>query len=529
MKPQYAALFLLFLPFATGAQQFQNILIDGSGYANEPAIAIDPTNPQRMVASANLDYLYTTDDGGLTWTTATPPCTYGTWGDPAILADTNGSFYYFHLSNVYGGSRPGTPGWVDRMVCQRMDGFTHTWTTGTYTGLDSPKVQDKPGIAYDRQRGRIYIAWTQFDKYGSAAPSDSSFIYFSYSTDRGDTWSKAVRISTQGGDCTDEDGTVEGAVPCVGLNGEVYVSWASASGIKFKRSPDGGLTWPNTETFVAPIPGGWDYNVPGLNRCNGMPYTASDVSNGVHRGTIYINWTAPPSGARLPPDVWLSRSTDGGATWSNPLQINKDTGIPYHDQFLSSMTVDPVTGYVYILYYDRRNEMMNNETEVYMAVSSDGGQTFKEIKVSTSKFIPTANVFFGDYTGIAAYNNVVRPIWGRMDGRRMSILTAIINNPLNVGGPGNALADQTRLDAVYPNPFSAVAEVPFTLAQAGPVQLYITDIYGRKVATVIAGERLEAGVHSRTFHTEGTGLVQGVYFFVLEAGGVRKVVRALAQ
>ena len=39
------------------------------GYAPcEPSIAIDPTNPDRVVAGAVLDYVYVSEDAGQSWT-----------------------------------------------------------------------------------------------------------------------------------------------------------------------------------------------------------------------------------------------------------------------------------------------------------------------------------------------------------------------------------------------------------------------------------------------------------------------------
>ena len=75
------------------------------------------------------------------------------------------------------------------------------------------------------------MSWTEFDNYGSTSSSDSSRILFSFSSDSGNTWSTPLKICDQEGDCIDDDNTVEGAVPAVGPNGEVYVvsisSWPS--------------------------------------------------------------------------------------------------------------------------------------------------------------------------------------------------------------------------------------------------------------------------------------------------------------
>nr|MBK9651772.1 hypothetical protein [Bacteroidota bacterium] len=69
------------------------------------------------------------------------------------------------------------------------------------------------------------------------------------------------------------------------------------------------------------------------------------------------------------------------------------------------MTVDQATGYLYFVFYDRRN-YTNNQTDVYVAVSTDGGTTFINHKISQTPFVPDPNVFFGDYTNITAYNGL---------------------------------------------------------------------------------------------------------------------------
>ena len=52
-------------------------------------------------------------------------------------------------------------------------------------------------------------------------------ILFSASTDGGNSWSEAKRISQRAGDCIDSDLTAEGAMPCVGPQGQVYVAWSN--------------------------------------------------------------------------------------------------------------------------------------------------------------------------------------------------------------------------------------------------------------------------------------------------------------
>ena len=305
------------------------------------------------------------------------------------------------------------------------------WNDGAGVGFLSPRNQDKEWLGVDMHsqlyKGNIYMTWTEFDNYGSGSPNDSSRIKFSRSIDRGLTWSNAITISDRSGDCIDEDNTVEGAVPCVGPDGEVYVSWAGPLGLMFDKSTNGGTSW-GTDIFVSTIPGGWDFAVPGIYRCNGLPVTACDTSHSPYRGNIYINWTDQRNGTGNT-DVFLAKSTDGGNTWSAAKKVNDDNTTRH--QFFTWMTIDQTTGVIYIAFYDRRNTS-NNFTDVYVARSTDGGETFTNFKVSESSFNPNSSVFFGDYTNIAAFNKMVYPIWMRLDGSALTVWTAIINDTVSI-------------------------------------------------------------------------------------------------
>jgi hypothetical protein len=251
-----------------------NINISDKNDPNEPSICIDPKNPQYMVAGSNIANIYTSQDTGRTWRITTQNSSFGVWGDPVFEVDTAGNFYHFHLSNPEYGN------WIDRIVCQKSTDHGRKWNNGSYTGLNGKKAQDKHWVDIDRRTNKIYMTWTQFDKYDSKNPKDRSNILFSKSVDGGETWSSAAKINQKDGDCLDSDNTVEGAVPAVGPNGEIYVAWAGPDGIRFDRSLDEGKSWLKKDRLVSNNPGGWEFDIPGINRCNGLPITSCDNSNG---------------------------------------------------------------------------------------------------------------------------------------------------------------------------------------------------------------------------------------------------------
>ena len=489
--------------------QYANILIGTSNTPNEPSIVINPKNPNQVVAGSNIDNYYYSGDGGVTWLEGRISSPYGVWGDPVISVDTSGNFYFFHLSN------PPYPGnWVDRIVCQKSTNGGQTWNSGTYTGLNGAKVQDKHWVAVDPANNNIYVTWTQFDNYSSSYYLDSTIILFSKSLNGGQTWSTPKRINRVAGDCVDSDNTVEGAVPAVGPNGEIYDAWAGPVGLVFNRSFDQGETWMDTNVFVSDIPGGWDYAIPGIYRANGLPVTCCDISYGPYRGTIYINWSDQRNGI-TDTDIWFIKSTDGGLTWSDRKRVNDDP--PGKQQFLTWMTIDQSNGYLYFVFYDRRN-YSNNQTDVYTAVSKDGGETFTNYKISESPFNPVSSVFFGDYTNISAVNNIVRPIWARLDGGSLSIYTALFDSIFTGMGRNPEKYLPFSLDQNYPNPGKEDTWISFKVHYPTDVTLKVFDMYGREFATLIDNRVVQPGKYVEHFDISRFHPAPGIYYFSLSGG-----------
>jgi hypothetical protein len=519
MKPFFTS-FLLLIVISTYGQftQYVNIVIDGSGSPEEPSIMIDPENPAHLVAGSNINNYYYSEDGGFTWVSGklvSPE--YGVWGDPCIIVDTAGDFYFFHLSNPQQGN------WIDRIVSQKFDFETHSWTDGTYMGLNGTKAQDKEWAIVDRETNTIYVTWTQFDHYGSSNANDSSNIMFSKSTDGGETWTQAKRINQTAGDCEDGDNTVEGAVPAVGPDGEVYVAWAGPLGIMFDKSFDGGETWLDHDIFVSDQPGGWDYAIPGIWRCNGLPATVCDISHSPYQGTIYVNWTDQRNGTD-DTDVWIAKSTDGGETWSAPIRVNDDPA--GKQQFFSWITVDQANGDVYVVFYDRRNYNDIN-TDVFIARSTDGGETFNNIKINESPFIPSGNVFFGDYTNIAAHDGYVRPIWARLHDGQLKVLTAIVDISVGMEEQVQKTSDPFTVQASYPNPFKESTNFAFKLNRPSDVTLKVSDITGREVAVLIRNKRLAKGKYTEILDVAKYNMKPGFYYFILQAGNYTKTQKIL--
>ncbi len=505
---------LIFFLDGVSISQYPNIQVNQSSSGYEPeevTIAINPVNPLNLAAGANLDYYYYSMNGGLTWNEGHLTSSLGVWGDPSVTFDASGNLYYAHLSNPTVGGY-----WLDRIVVQKSIDGGMNWNDGAEAGLNPPKEQDKEWISVDMTgspyHNTLYMAWTEFDNYGSTNPADSSRILFSRSTDAGGSWMQPVRVCDTAGNCLDGDSTVEGAVPTVGPQGEVYVSWAGPRGILFDKSLDGGSTF-GRDIFVTSQPGGWDFSVSGIYRCNGLPVTACDVSNSPFRGNIYVLWSDQRNGSTNT-DVFIIKSVDGGDSWGNVVRVNNDTS--RRQQFFPWMAIDDSTGYIYVVFYDRRNTN-GDATDVYVAKSTDGGESFTNFKVSVSSFVPTASVFFGDYTNIAAHNRKIYPIWMRLDQSTLSVWITIINDSLTSGisQPELAVAHNLTLFQNFPNPFNPATSIKFTLARTDHVTLRIFNTLGEEVETLLSGQ-LAAG--SYTCKWDASGMANGVYIYRLAAG-----------
>lgn len=88
--------------------------------------------------------------------------------------------------------------------------------------------------------------------------------------------------------------------------------------------------------------------------------------------------------------------------------------------------------------------------------------------------------------------------------------------PTSVSRPG-AVPTEFSLSQNYPNPFNPSSLIRFSVNEAGPVCLTVSDVLGREAA-VLVNERLEPGTYARAFSADPK-LMSGVYFYTLKSGG----------
>jgi hypothetical protein len=405
----------------------------------EVSIAINPKNPDNIVGASFAvgkpprarfgSYNYSSMDGGKTWKTIPVADAKNlTQGDDVVYFGNDGTAYHIHLS--FEGILVARPKRAESgMIVESSTDGGLTWADPVPAINHENSVtpfEDKPGIVVDnapqsKYKGNVYVSWTRFDVYGSNDPSCHSNIYFTRSTDHGKSFTMPVNISDSIGDCRDSDNTVEGAVPAVAPNGDVYVVWAGPLGLVFKKSTNGGDTF-EKEKIISQMPGGWDFGVDGLERANGMAVTGVDLSSGPNKGTLYVNWIDARNGD---PDVFVMSSKDGGATWSAPVRVNDDPVKNGKVQFFTWMSVDPGDGSINLVFYDRR-DTEGAITKLIMARSIDGGKTFVNHKVDVPAFKCDEKAFFGDYTGISAFNGRVVPMFMHFDEQKKLVVSVAL-------------------------------------------------------------------------------------------------------
>jgi hypothetical protein len=134
-------------------------------------------------------------------------------------------------------------------------------------------------------------------------------------------------------------------------------------------------------------------------------------------GTLYAVWSDGRFSGFTHDDVALSRSTNGGHTWSAPIKANASpAGVA---AFTPSVDVSS-DGTVAVTYYDFRNNTPSTSTlptDAFAVFSHDGGATFggEERLTSTSFDLDLApragGLFLGDYVGLSHIGTTFLPFY----------------------------------------------------------------------------------------------------------------------
>ncbi|MGH2577162.1 MAG: sialidase family protein, partial [Actinomycetota bacterium] len=279
--------------------------------------------------------------------------------DPNVDFDTQGRAYQATL--------PFNPWWENfihpdaAVGVSYSDDLGRTWVTGNggnylarvpnVSSKTFGQVEDKQWIAVNHFPGtafqdHVYAMWSVFN-------GSTSQIWFSVSRDRGQTFSEPRRLTAPS--AVGASNTY--VYPSVDAAGNVYMAYVGyvdspaarkQETIFVSRSTDDGVTW---GPFV-PVA-----TVGTLDACcypnirARLGIIENFAASPTHPGHLYVTWENW-DGTQM--DVMFSQSTDGGATWSEPITVNDnvDGGTPT-DQFQPSVAAGP-GGAVAVAFYDRR-------------------------------------------------------------------------------------------------------------------------------------------------------------------------------
>jgi hypothetical protein len=271
------------------------------------------------------------------------------------------------------------------------------------------------GLA-SRRVGRVYVTYVHGER-----------VAIRWSDDRAVTWSPRRFVSPG-----------RGFVPnvVVGPAGDVTVVYfllgpQQARRLFSRTSGDGGAS------FDPPVPVGVmrARTSRGL-RAAGVEETAVDPV----RGTLFVIWEDASGGNDGLNDVVLSRSQDGGSTWTAPTRVNPDESGSGHDHLQPN--VEAFDGGVHVVFFTRAGSASRPSSFVQLrSVSSDdGGVTFANERTigppADLRFAavvrPGRTRFLGDYTGVALSAGSLAVVWARSfppagpAGRHSTIWASII-------------------------------------------------------------------------------------------------------
>jgi hypothetical protein len=346
----------------------------------------------------------------------------------------------------------------------------------------------------------------------------------------------------------------------------VYVFYLdfSMSRIRMVKSTDGG------DSYSAPV------TVKNINRVDGFPNSAfrndSLPTAGVDPadGTLYVAWddlhkkdpagtcppdSAAPAGQACDSDILLTKSSDGGATWSDPVKVNQDTIGNGKDQFQPQLAVTP-GGQLDMMYFDRRNDPQDFYVDTYVGRSNDKGATWKDTRVTKNMWDPSINPpisasgqFIGDYQGMAASDCAAVPFWNDTSAAALpasdpgyskwqEVFSAIVPNSSEFGGTAAAgdLPKSCKPDVVAQTPLAlggrfVISRRAVKMTRKGVIPVRVscrTPLHCAGTLRLQTAKRVKGGTLRRALGTGVFTIPTGKRNFTINVQASRKA-RALVQ
>ena len=207
---------------------------------------------------------------------------------------------------------------------------------------------------------------------------------------------------------------------------------------------------------------------------------------------MYLTYTDAPSVGSPDTQVKLIESSNFGQTWSKPVLVNPDAGSS--SEFFPSIAVDQSSGNLAVSWYDTRNDPNNVKTQIFGAVSNNGGASFLPDVLLSDGTSNAANpllsgiarnVQYGEYTGATFAGGVFYPIWadnstelvGNPNPPEFDLATervvveqvadaelSAVGNPKLVATAGEPLSDAVVATFIDENPAPAMSDFTASIA-----------------------------------------------------------------
>jgi hypothetical protein len=394
----------------------------------ETWLAADPNNPWHVVgvwqqdrwSNGGASGLATgvSFDGGHNWTIGAAPftrCSGGNPGnggdferasDPWITFAPDGKVFQIALQINNSNGKQAVA------VSRSSDGGL-TWSNSIplIEETSTTAQNDKESITADPHDARyVYAVWDRLAGLNSRNPNDfRGPALFSRTVDGGATWETARTIFDPGPNAQTignqivvlPDGTLVDVLAIIYLAASPLVR-DERPYVAVLRSADKGLTWSD------PIVVSTNETVGVSNVKNGIAVRSGGILPSIAvdpvSGALYVVWADARFSAHQRDGIVLSRSSDGGRTWTSPAQVNQ---VPQVQAFTPAVAVGR-GGELAIAYYDFRkdtNDPRTLMTTYWRIMSADRGETWVEIPLCEPFDLMTAPVanglFMGDYHGLA--------------------------------------------------------------------------------------------------------------------------------
>ncbi len=476
----------------------------------EPYIAVNPANQNNIIAGwmrLRIDgkiWIATkaSFDKGETWSAISfmPHDTLLNNSADVSIAFHNSGIAY--LSYVDYRISPDSAGGV--FLSKSIDGGL-IWSTPNkvFDKNDSPDIPlDRPWIAVDNSGG-INDGTVFITSMSAYFYEGQHHIYLRTSADGGDTWSNIKQVD----DSLFSVGPmkVSYATISVGGDGKAYIAYMSYVSLFIKKFYI--ATTMNTgNTFQRYDLG----NVfPAFLKLPAYTISADPVNNGY----VFLSWCDTRYGDL---DVLLSKSTDGGQTWSTPIRINDDAvnnGI-VQDQVWSNFSP---SGKLAIAWRDRRLNSIGSNVpfDIYLAVSTDAGNTFfPNYRVSTVSSPYFAVSCCNSFIGVAITDNIIVTDWG--DYRNSNWDIYFNKTDLTTLTSVNELAQSAQSIQLFPNPANNSIQIRFSLPSANSgSEIIIFNSLGKVVKTIpLSKSQSQMYVEQ----IDISCFTDGVYFLFLKTG-----------